>query len=253
MAMDRLELGTPLNVGVVDLNGPAAFAHYGLAVRDYPGLIPSLDTAVALAGEPLLLRPWQNTLHFHAELAVIVGRDVAAGEGAPAEDALLGYCLGLGIWDDAAVADLRNRVVRDVGVNTTYGYLIDGSRQQGRTILEPHELPPLDQLVLTLHVPGRPPAVFHQRDLISNGRRVLRECSKLVGFCRGDVICLGPSAAPVVVKAEERFPAGAVIRVEGPPFAAIEVPIVDERNPEGGQRWPGCAVDFVSRYPHLRG
>jgi hypothetical protein len=75
----------------------------------------------------------------------------------------------------------------------------------------------------------------------------------LVGFCRGDVICLGPSAAPVGVKAEERFPAAAVIRVEGPPFAALEIPIVDARDPEDTGPWPGCAVDFVNRYPHMRG
>jgi 2-keto-4-pentenoate hydratase/2-oxohepta-3-ene-1,7-dioic acid hydratase in catechol pathway len=252
MALDRLELGAPLNVGVIDFNGAGAFSHYGFVVRDYPGLIPTVDTVIAFAGEPLILRPWQNDLHFHAELVAIVGRDVAAGEGTSAEDALLGYSLGLGIWDDAPVADLKNKVARDVGVNTSYSYMIDGSRQQGRTILSPGELPPLDELLLTLSIPGRPAASFHQKDLMFDGARILRECTKLVGFLQGDVICLGPTGAPVVVGAQERFPSGSCIKVEGPPFPGLEILIDDRRDPQNAKPWPGCNVDFVSRYPHFR-
>jgi 2-keto-4-pentenoate hydratase/2-oxohepta-3-ene-1,7-dioic acid hydratase in catechol pathway len=221
-------------------------------MRDYPGLIPIVDTSLAFAGEALVLRPWQNELHFHAELVAVIGRDVAPGEGASAEDALLGYCLGLGIWDDAPVADLENQVTRDVGVNSTYGYMIDGSRQQGRTILSSNQLPPLHALTLTLHVPGYPAAAFNQRDLMFDGHRMLRECCKLVGFRRGDVVCLGPSDAPVVVGAKKRLQSGSVIRVDGPPFPSIEVPIDDRRDPENAAPWPGCNVDFVARYPHLR-
>lgn len=252
MILDRSELGAPLNVCVIDLNGPGAFAHYGYAARDYPGMVPSVDTAVALAGEPLILRPWQNELHLHAELVAVVGCDVAPFEGEKAQDALLGYSLGLGIWDNALVADLKKGVPRDVYVNTTYGYLIDGSRQQGRVILTPDELPSLDEVVLTLHVPGHPPATYPQKDLFFDGRRVLRECSKLMGFCRGDVICLGPTDAPAVVSAQVRFPAGSIIRVEGHPFPSIEIPVDDRRDPENAPPWPGCDVDFIARYPHLR-
>jgi len=252
MPIDRLELGTPLNVAVIDFNGPGAFAHYGFVVRDYPGLIPSVDTAIAFAGEPLVLRPWQRELHFHAELVAVIGRDVSVGEGATAEDALLGYSLGLGIWDNSPVADLKKGVVRDIGVNTMYGYLIDGSRQQGHIVLPPDEMPPLEELVLTLRVAGHPDATYAQKDLMFDGRRLLRECSKLIGFRWGDVICLGPTDAPVVVDAQDRFPLGSVIGVEGPPFPAIEVPLLDRRDLQAGSPWPGCAVDFVARYPHLR-
>lgn len=252
MNIDRLELDTPLNVAIVDLNGAGAFAHYELAARPYPGLIPSVDTAIAFAREPLVLQPWQNELHFHAELVAIVGRDVAPGEGVNAGDALLGYSLGLGIWDDAPVADLEQQVVRDVGVNRAYSYLIDGCRQQGRAILSPQELPSLDELALTLHVPGHPVATYHQKDLLFDGPRLLQECSKLVGFAWGDVICLGPTDAPVVVGAHEPFPQGSTIRVEGPPFPAIEIPIFDRRAPENAPPWPGCDVDFIARYSHLR-
>ena len=76
MTTDRLELGTPLNVALIDYNGRGAFSHDGLTVRDYPGLIPSVDTAIAFAGETLILRPWQNELRFHAELVAIIGRDI---------------------------------------------------------------------------------------------------------------------------------------------------------------------------------
>lgn len=252
MALDRLELDAPLNVGVIDFNGPSAFEYYGFVVRDYPGLVPSVGTAIAFAGKPLILRSWQNQLHFHAELVAIIGRDVAPRKGEKTRDALLGYSLGLGIWDDAPVADLKNNVTRDVGVNTTYSYLIDDSRQQGRVILTLDELPPLDEMVLTLHVPGCPVATYSQKDLLFDGHRVLRECSKLMGFRRGDVICLGPTDAPVVVSAQERFPPGSVIRVEGLPFPLIEVPIDDRRDPGNASPWPGCEVDFVTRYPHLR-
>ena len=252
MSMDRLDLGVPLNVGIIDFNGPGAFAHAGVPMRGYPGVIPSVDTAIALAGEPLVLRPWQRGLHLHAELVAIVGRDMAPREGEQAGDALLGYSLGLGIWDDSPVADLKNGVTRDVGVNTSYSYMIDGSRQQGSIILTPDELPPLDQIVLTLHVPGLPPAQYAQRDLFNDGRRVIRECNKLIAFCRGDVICLGPADAPVVVGPDARFAPGSVIRVEGPPFPAIEIPVDDRRDPAGADPWPGCVVDFVARYPHLR-
>jgi 2-keto-4-pentenoate hydratase/2-oxohepta-3-ene-1,7-dioic acid hydratase in catechol pathway len=252
MALDRLELGTPLNVAVIDYNGLGAFSHYGLTVRDYPGLIPTVDTAVAFAGETLVLRPWQRELSFHAELVAIIGRDVKPGEGESAENALLGYSLGLGIWDNAPIDDLKNGVTRDTGVNTTYGYLIDSSRQQGRTILSVGELPPRDELKLTLHVPGHPPANFHQKDLLFDGPRMLRECSKLVGFCRGDVICLGPSDAPVVVGAQERLPTGGVIEAEGPPFPTIQIPIDDRRDPYSALPWPSCELNFVARYPHLR-
>jgi 2-keto-4-pentenoate hydratase/2-oxohepta-3-ene-1,7-dioic acid hydratase in catechol pathway len=196
--------------------------------------------------------PWQNELHFHAELAVIVGRDTVPGEGDAVQNALLGYSLGLGIWDDAPVADLRNKVPRDAGVNRDYGYMIDGSRQQGQLILSVDELPPLDELVLTLCVPGHPTKTFCQRDLLFDGRRLLRECSKLMGFRRGDVICLGPSDAPVVVPARDRFPPGSVIRVEGAPFPAIEILVEDRRDPGHAPPWPGCEMDFVARYPHLR-
>ena len=252
MPIDRLALNDPLNVGIIDFNGPGAFAHYGIAMRHYPGMIPSVDTAIAFAGDPLILQPWQNELHFHAELVAIIGRDVPAREGRTAGDALLGYSLGLGIWDDSPVADLKNRVERDVGVNTSYSYMIDGSRQQGRVILTPDELPSLDEMVLTLCVPGQPAATYAQRDLLFDGSRALCECNKLIGFCRGDVICLGPSDAPVVVRAEAKFPAGSVIRVEGPPFPPIEIPIDDRRAPQNASPWPGCAVDFIARYPHLR-
>lgn len=252
MAFDRLELGTPLNVAVIDCNGPGAFSHYGLTVRDYPGLIPSVDTAIVFAGETLILHPWQNELRFHAELAAIIGRDIDPGERESTADALLGYSLGLGIWDNAPVADLENGVARDAGVNAMYGHLIDGSRQQGRTVLPAEELPPRDEFKLTLHVPGHPPATFHQRDLLFDGPRMLQECTKLVGFRRGDVICLGPSNAPVVVGAQERFPHGSVIKVEAMPFPPIRIPIDDRRDSRNAPPWPGCDVDFVARYPHLR-
>ena len=252
MAIDRIELGAPLNVGVIDFNGSGAFAHYGYVVRDYPGLVPSVDTAIAFAGDPLVLRPWQNELHFHAELVAVIGRDVAVGEGESAKDALLGYGLGLGIWDDAPVADLRNKVARDVGVNRAYSYLIEGSRQQGKTILISEELPALDDIELILDVPGHPVASYHQKDLILDGTRILTECSKLVGFRWGDVICLGPTDAPVVASAQGRFPPGSVIRVEGAPFPPLEIPVFDRRDPENAPPWPGCEVDFVARFPHLR-
>ena len=252
MPIQRRDLNEPLNVGIIDYNGAGAFAHYGVPARGYAGIIPSLDTVIALAGEPLVLRPWQNELHFHAELAVIIGRDMSPREGEKAGDALLGYCLGLGIWDDSPVADLKNRVTRDVGVNTSYSYLIDGSRQQGSFILTPDELPPLNEIVLTLHVPGYPPATYAQRDLIHDGPWVVRESNRLIAFCRGDVICLGPVAAPVVVPATAKFPAGSVIRVEGAPFPSIEIPIDDRRDPGNAPPWPGCEVDFGARYPHLR-
>ncbi len=215
-------------------------------------LIPTVDTALAFAGEPLVLRPWQNKLHFHAELVAIVGHDVAPGQAQKAADALLGYSLGLGIWDDAPVADLKNKVPRDAGVNTAYSYTIDGSRQQGRTILSPGELPPLDEMRLTMHVPGRPTASYYHKDLLLDGPRMLRECAKLVGFRRGDVICPGPSDAPVVVSADDRFPPGSVIKVEGPPFPTLEILIDDRRDPDNAPPWPGCEVDFIARYPHLR-
>lgn len=252
MALDRRELGTPLNVGVVDLNGSGAFAHYGFTMRDYPGMVPSVDTAIAFAQAPLVFWPWQNELHFHAELVAIVGRDTAPGESIGAQEALLGYSLGLGIWDDAPVADLKNNVPRDVGVNRNYSYLIDGSRQQGQIVLPPDELPPVDELALTVHVPGRASKSFLQRDLLFDGRRVLRECGKLMGFRRGDVICLGPADAPVVVTARDRFPPGSIIRVEGSPFPTIEIPVEDRRDPGQAPPWPGCEIDFVARYPHLR-
>jgi 2-keto-4-pentenoate hydratase/2-oxohepta-3-ene-1,7-dioic acid hydratase in catechol pathway len=252
MSINRRDFGPPLNVGIIDYNGAGAFAHYGAPVRGYAGIIPSVNTAIALAGEPLVLQPWQNDLHLHAELAVIIDRDLAPREGEKAGDALLGYSLGLGIWDDSPVASLKNRVTRDVGVNTSYSYMIDGCRQQGSVILTPDELPPLNEIVLTLHVPGHSPATYAQKDLIHDGQWVVRESNKLITFCRGDVICLGPSAAPVVVPATSRFPAGSVIRVEGPPFPAIEIPVDDRRDPDHASAWPGCEVDFVARYPHLR-
>ena len=252
MPIHRKDLNAPLNVGIIDYNGLGAFAHYGAPVRGYAGIIPSVDTAIALAGEPLVLQPWQNDLHLHAELAVIIGRDMRPREGDNAGDALLGYSLGLGIWDDSPVASLKNRVVRDVGVNTSYSYLIDGCRQQGDVILTPDELPPLDEIVLTLHVPGFPPATYAQRDLIHDGEWVVRESNKLITFFRGDVICLGPADAPMVVPAASKFPAGSVIRVEGAPFPTIEIPVDDWRNPGNAPPWPGCEVDFIARYPHLR-
>jgi len=252
MPLDRRELGTPQNVGVVDLNGSGAFDHYGFAMREYPGVVPSVDTAIALVQAPLVFWPWQNELHFHAELVAIVGRDTVPGEGIGVQDALLGYSLGLGIWDDAPVADLKNNVPRDVGVNRNYSYLIDGSRQQGQIVLFLDELPPVDELALTVTVPGSPPRTFYQRDLLFDGHRILRECGKLMGFRRGDVICLGPSDAPVVVTAQDRFLPGSTIRVEGAPFPTLEIAVEDRRDPGRAAPWPGCEIDFVARYPHLR-
>jgi 2-keto-4-pentenoate hydratase/2-oxohepta-3-ene-1,7-dioic acid hydratase in catechol pathway len=253
MRQDRTVFGTPRNVGIIDLNGAGAFRHYGLELRDYPGLIPSVDTAIALAGDgSLRLRPWQRELHLHAELALIVGADVPRGAGVAAEECLAGYVIGLGIRDTAMEADLKHRAPRDVLLNQHYAYLIDGSRQQGRELVSPDELPSLENLVLTLHVPGRDPVSYPQKHLLFDGPRLLRECNRLMGFCRGDVLCLGPVEAPLVLPPQERLPAGSVIRIEGPPFTPVTVPVEDGRDPEDAAPWPGCAVDFVQRYPHLR-
>jgi len=253
MPLDRTELPSPLNVGVIDLNGPGSFAYYDFVVRDYHGVIPSVDTAVVPAGELLVLRPWQNELHFHAELVAIIGRDVVPCEGERVPDALLGYSLWLGIWDTAPVSNLKTGLARDVTLNVSYGHLIDGSRQQGHVVLAVDDLSPLDELVLTLQVPGRPPAKYRQKDRMFDVRRMLHECSKLRGFCRGDLICLGPTDAPIVMHACDRFPEGSIIRVEGTPFPPVEVPIEDRYDPANASPWPGCTVEFVARCLHLRG
>lgn len=253
MEISRKDFESPHNVGILDLNGPGAFAHYGLEPRDYPGLIPSVDTALAIAGEkPLVLWPWQRELHLHAELVAVTERDAPRAEGDRVEGSLLGYCLGLGIWDNAMVADLKRDVPRDITLNQHYAYLIDGCRQTGEMILTSGDLPPINKITLTLHIPGRAPASFHQGALLFDGSRLLRECNKLMAFDRGDVFCLGPSDAPVVIAPEERFPEGSVIRVEGPPFPALYIPVDDRRDLDFTESWPGCEVDFVSRYPYLR-
>jgi 2-keto-4-pentenoate hydratase/2-oxohepta-3-ene-1,7-dioic acid hydratase in catechol pathway len=253
MSINRTELPFPSNVGILDYNGSAAFAHYGLTVRDYPGLVPSVDTAIEFAGEKnLVLQPWQNELHFHAELAVVIGRDVAPREGEGVVDALLGYSLGLGIWDDSVIEDLKYKRTRDVHLARDYGYLMDGNRQQGKTIIGTDELSSLNGITLTLNIPGYPAATYPQKDLMFDGPRVIRECNKLIAFRRGDIICLGPVAAPIVVGPKDQFPPGTVIRVEGPPFEPIEITVEDRRDPDTSHPWPGCEIDFISRYPHLR-
>ena len=214
---------------------------------------PLFATIAFVDGRGVLrLRPWQRELHLHAELALVVSTDVPRGDAAAAEAALAGYSLGLGIWDNAMVADLKNKTARDVCLNQHYAYLIDGNRRQGLELLAPEALPPLNRMILTVRVPGLEPAAFPQSQLLFDGPRLLRECNKLMGFRRGDVFCLGPTDAPIVIRADDRFPDNAVLHVEGPPFAPLIIPVEDHRSPDLPSEWPGCTIDFVARYPHLR-
>ncbi|MBC8555291.1 MAG: fumarylacetoacetate hydrolase family protein [Candidatus Brocadiales bacterium] len=253
MAFHRSEFPVPSNVGIIDYNGRGVFAHYGLVERDYPGLVPSVDTTIAFAGdEKLILLPWQKELHLHAELVVVIGRDVQVREVGKSKDVLIGYSLGLGIWDNALIKDLENMRVRDVHLNRDYGYLIDNSRQQGTEIISPGKISPLQNLSLNLFINEKKVAVFNQKELLFDGERVLRECNKLIAFRRGDIICLGPSNAPVVIDERDLFEANSTIRIEAPPFKPIEIVIDDRREPDGVHTWPGCDVDFISRYSHLK-
>lgn len=239
MTLPRSDLGQPFNMSIIDYNGAAAFAAADLQVRTYPGLIPMPNTAIAWSGERLTLLPWQRTLWLHAELALIVGRDVAADEGETAADAVLGYSVGLGIWDDSMVADLKRGTARDFGINSLYGYMVDGSRRQAKAIYTPEELPALSEITLTMHIAGHEPVTFPQGDLINDGPAVLREASRILPFYRGDVICLGPASAPLILPSDKPLPAGSEIRVEGLPFEPLIVPVDDQRDANREMPWPG--------------
>ena len=239
MTLSRSDLSQPFNMSVIDYNSPAAFEAAGQPVRTYPGLIPTPDTTITWSGERLTLLPWQRTLWLHAELVLIVGRDVAAGEGETAADAVMGYSLGLGIWDDSIVADLKRGTTRDFGINSLYGYMADGSRRQTKAIYTPEELPRLSEITLTMHVAEHEPVTFPQGDLINDGPAVLREASRILPFYRGDVICLGSASAPLILPPDKPLPAGSEIRVEGSPFEPLMVPVDDQRDTNREMPWPG--------------
>jgi hypothetical protein len=61
-----------------------------------------------------------------------------------------------------------------------------------------------------------------------------------------------PEFVAIIGQGGRDIPPGSIIKVEGRPFPPIEIPIDDRRDPCNALPWPGCDVDFVTRYPHLR-
>jgi hypothetical protein len=100
-------------------------------------------------------------------------------------------------------------------------------------------------------MPGRESDVFAQEEIMFDGARLLKECSKLMGFRKGDILCLGPVTEPIVISSHDRFPDDSTLRVTSPSFPDLDIPVDDQRKPEDKTPWPGCDVDFISRFPYM--
>lgn len=213
----------------------------------YPGIIPSADSVINTDNSSLVLPSWRREIHIHAELVMMIA--VKEDQSIPS---VSGYTVGFGVWDDVFLRNLKKDVPRDKILARHYAYSIDGSRRQLPDFYHPEDIGPIKDIELHLSVTGMGSKAFFQKNLLYYGDNLLQEAGKLISFYDGDLLCLGPSDEPLVIKADERIPRGSRIRVGNSIFPELTVPVEDKRDIYFKRVWEGCRVDFTERYGHLR-
>ena len=226
--MNRSDFPKPFTTCLVDLNSEAAYADIGMAMRKYPRLLPVPYDTVSPDGK-LVLEPWRKNLKLYPQLYFLVSHDVAARDPAGCRDAVLGIGLGLAISDDGIVQASEDPVPRDRLICYWYSLYSDGSQVLSQELMSGINARDL-KLTISSQTVGE--QVFDQKNLQFDPVELLQQMNKLIPYRQYDLFSLGAAGAPISIPTDRKFLSGEVITVSCPELGALEIEVVDQREPD---------------------
>ena len=227
--MKRCDLPKPFSVGLVDLNGDAAYADRGTKARLYPRYMPACYSAISEDEHRWVMEPWRKNMKIYPQLFFVVGKDVAAKDPDGCAGAVLGIGMGLASSDDGIAMASKDPVVRDKFMCYWYSLYSDNSQVLAQDMRQDVSA---RSLKLTIESPTLGKHVFDQSLLQFDPEELMKEMNCIVPFQKYDLISLGAADKPITLPADRKFADGEVITISCPELGKLEITVEDRRDPE---------------------
>ncbi len=215
--LDKVRLLAPVvprNIYGVGLNYVKHAQEMKLDLPAVPMLFMKPTSAVVGPDAPILYPSWkaQKTVHFEAEVAVVIGKPARGVSEAKALDHVLGYTCG---------NDVSERVIQ--GAEMKQGSLLIGKAFDSFNPLGPAIETALDPGNITIlgRVNGEVRQNSNTNDLVYSIRQLVAYLSEAITLLPGDVVMTGtPSGVGPIVP-------GDVVEIEIPEVGVLRNPVVD--------------------------
>lgn len=176
------------------------------APQEHPVLFSKFSDALAPAGEPLKLAPWETSYDYEAELVIVMGKTAWGVSEAEADDYIFGYTCG----NDFSCRDPQMR-----SSQWLIGKTMPGFGPCGPCIVTKDEYDPYGGMAVKSYVNGQLRQDGTTADMIFSCRQIVSYASHYMRLEPGDLIFTGTPSGVALEKAEKTWlKAGDTVTVE---------------------------------------